>query len=287
MQRTDTRGKPLNDMKEVVLVGNSTSRHLLVFAVSAPAISLSLDGEIGANGSAITGTVVRLQGSIVLDDVVDTQISVLGVWSRLLDSANIQLNTSSTQSNNRTHTTTLTFDPLTMASTYQFTVQVFPLNPTYIEESSIIITNYSLTLQPYPLLKIEKVVISGECMINETATLRGSVNLLPNTATNHIITYTWIGPNGSPIRESSRDLTVREGTLAVRNAPGNFNLTVCLAFPGTDVVDHCTETVQFYVSTDGKHINKLLSVVPHLHKNTWHPPHVHTCSCTQCVSESA
>ena len=179
---------------------------------------------------------------------------VWGEWLAIFPEEGFRIKRSFTpafMTNSAPHAFTLTGGVLGGASAvYLLSVSVFPSNPTYILLSGRYTADYALTLQPYPNLVINRRVRGGECGVNETAILTGSVNLLPNTATNHVITYSWTRPDGRPIRQHSRDLTVNEGTLVVRSITGSFNLTACLTIPEADVMDHCS-TAQFYISTDG------------------------------------
>ena len=233
--------------------------HYCTFLVPAPTLTISLNGEIGTTGTAVQWTEVTLQGLATLDDVVDTEVTVLVEWAAVFPDEGYRLErlyppgsasvpafiTSSTP-----HAFTLVSVVGVASAVYLLSASVFPSNPTYILQSNRYTTDYALTLQPYPNLVINRRVRGGECGVNETAILTGSVNLLPNTATNHVITYSWTRPDGRPIRQPSKDLTVNEGTLVVRSITGSFNLTACLTILGADVMDHCS-TAQFFISTDG------------------------------------
>ena len=213
-----------------------------------PMLSLSLDGQTGTEGSAITGTVVSLQGLATLADVVDSPVTVLLAWSRpdpngLLDLA---------QLTSPPYTLTTTIDTLSVGGMYEFIVTVTPSNPSFVEVVTVN-ASYTINLQPYPLLVISKRVRSGECVVNETATLIGNVRLLPNTATNHIITYSWTGPDGRPITASNENYTIMGGTLVVNDITSNTGIYVligCLAIPGTDVRSHCIPA-NYPISTEG------------------------------------
>ncbi len=196
--------------------------------------------------ATINGTVVSLQGSALLAPAVDSQVTVAGAWTF----TGASLTSNQTTSPPRQHTTTLTFDPLSVGGDYVFTVTVSSGSP-YLQTSSAN-ASYTLSLQPYPPLVVVGRVSGGECVVNEVATLTGSVDLLSNTATDHTLSYTWTGPGGL-IPASTQDLTLREGTLVVGNLgqnSGQYGLMVCLAIPSTDVVGHCSET-SYTISTDG------------------------------------
>ena len=128
-------------------------------------------------------------------------------------------------------------------------VTVTPSNSSFVEDITSN-ASYTISLQPYPSLVIRETVRSGKC---ETAILIGNVRLLPNTATNHIITYSWTGPDGQAIPASSEDFTVMGGTLVVnnpRNNTGSYILIGCLTIPGTDVMNRCIPA-DYPISTDG------------------------------------
>ena len=157
------------------------------------------------------------------------------------------------------YSTTLTFDPLRNESadggSYVYTVSVTPAQSTSFIIHNMADENYTLTVQPYPDLVINDSLQSGVCKVDEAATLMGNVTLLPNTATNHTLSYTWTNPADQPITSSNGDYIVNEGSLRVENLAnqnnmGNFSLRICLDVPATDIVGHCSST-SFTLSSDG------------------------------------
>ena len=199
----------------------------------------------------IAGTVISLQGSATLDPAVDSQVTVIGSWTLELSRDILIFNESTTPP----YVTALTFRPLAFSAggVYIFTVTVSPSNPLNVIAPPGVNATYALNPLPYHDLLIEKVISSGECAGNETVSLTGSFDPLPNTADNYILTYTWTRFNWQRITEFSKDLTANEGTLEVDNLmvnAGNYTLTVCLTVPHTEVVDHCT-TVEYFISNDG------------------------------------
>ena len=211
-------------------------------------LSLSFDGQTGTEGSAITGTVVSLQGLATLADVVDSPMTVSLTWSR--PDHNGLLNVTALTSPPYSLTTTI--DPISVGGAYEFIVTVNTSNSSFVRGITMN-ASYTIKIQPYPLLVIRKTVRSGECVVNETATLIGNVRLLPNTATNHIITYSWTRPDGRPIMASTEDFTVVGGMLVINNIRTNAGIYVligCLTIPGTDVMSRCIPA-NYPISTDG------------------------------------
>ena len=202
-----------------------------------PMLSLSLDGKTGTEGSAITGTVVSLQGLATLADVVDSPVTMSLAWSRpdpngLLDLA---------QLTDPPYTLNTTIDPLSVGGAYEFTVIVTPSDPSFVEDITAN-ASYTINLQPYPPLEIRETVRSGDCVGNPMATLTGSVSLLPNIATNHSLTYTWTVPGDGELGT--------EETLTVNNTKATYTLAACLTIPGTNVTNHCI-TAEYPISADG------------------------------------
>ena len=183
---------------------------------------------------------VSLQGLATLADVVDTPVNVLLAWSRpdpngLLDLA---------QLTSPPYTLTTTFDPLSVGGVYEFIVAVDTSNPSFVR-SVTVNASYTISLQPYPPLeiRIRGVLRSGDCVVaGPTATLTGSVSLLPNIATDHTLSYTWSGPGVAELTPGQ--------TLVVSTVTATYTLTTCLSIPGTDV-DHCS-TADYPFSTDGE-----------------------------------
>ena len=174
-----------------------------------------MDGQTGTEGSAITGTVVSLQGLATLADVVDSPVTVSLTWSRPDHNGLLNVTTLTSPP----YSLTTTFDPISVGGVYEFIVNVIALNSSLVGGITVN-GSYTINVQLYPPLVISKTVRSGECVVNETVTLIGNVRLLPNTATNYIITYSWTGPDGQPIPASSEDFTVMGGTLVVNIAQG-------------------------------------------------------------------
>ena len=210
-----------------------------------------LNGSEPLEGSAVNGTVISLQGLATLDPVVDTPVTVMGSWSR--EGSNETLNSTESTSPPLQHATPLTLDPLSVGGEYVFMVAVSSLMPNQHIEDATVNISYTLDLRPYPVLEISMTVSGGECVTNEAATLMGSVSLLPNTATDHTLTYTWRGPDSQAITANSGDLTVAGRTLTVANVRdnvGEYVLTACLNIPGTTVINHCSAAT-YLVSSDG------------------------------------
>ena len=135
-----------------------------------------------------------------------------------------------------------------------YNVSVTPAQSIPFIMSSMDDENYTLTVQSYPDLMINDSLQSGVCMQDEAATLMGNVTLLPNTATNHTLSYTWTNPAGQPITSSNGDYVVTEGSLRVNNVQNNmgrYMLNICLDIPESNIVKHCS-SASFSVSTDGK-----------------------------------
>ena len=202
-----------------------------------PILSLSLDGQTGTEGSAITGTVVSLQGLATLANVVDSPMTVSLTWSRpdpngLLDLA---------QLTNPPYTLTTTIDPISVGGVYEFIVNITPSISSFVEGVAVN-ASYIINLQPYPPLVIRETVRSGDCLGDSMATLTGSVSLLPNIATNHTLAYIWTG-------DEDEKLGTQEA-LVVNNMRAAYILTACLTIPGTNVMSRCI-TAHYVISTDG------------------------------------
>ena len=190
----------------------------------------------------IRGTVVSLQGLAILAPDVDTEVSVLGVWT-LQDSIE-NLTSSQTTSPPREHNTTHTIASLSEGGVYVFTVVMTSSAPTSTFVEGITASaELEVTLQPYPALEIVRSTeSSGRCVhgagANEMATLTGTVSLLPNTASDHTLKYTWKTPQGQDITTSSVNLVVNGNTLQVGdlgNNQGDYVLTACLSIPSSDL----------------------------------------------------
>ena len=223
----------------------------IFFSYPVPPSTLNILSE---SHLPINGTMVSLQGTARLHPSVDTNVTVTGSWRR----QDLSPFTTITHAQVSLYSTTLTFDPLRNESadggSYMYDVSVTPAQSTPFIMSSMDDENYTLTVQPYPDLMIIDSLRSGVCMQDEAATLMGNVTLLPNTATSHTLSYTWTNPAGQRITSSNGDYNVTEGSLRVknlRNNMGNFNLSICLDVPGTDIVGHCSST-SFTLSTDGQ-----------------------------------
>ena len=211
----------------------------LVGIVSAPVLTIKLKSE------PITGTVVSLLGTASLDPVVDIPTSLSGAWVRNAQILNTTANT----------TTILTFDPMSSGDSgvYWYRVTVTPDDSTYVMHNSNR-TSFSLTVRPYPPLEVVTNILSGTCFEGGT-TLLSNITLLANTHPNHTLTYMWTDPSGRGITESSVNFTLMGSELRVNNLEGNmgqYELQVCLTVPSTDVVDHCSDTVTYMISNEGK-----------------------------------
>ena len=169
---------------------------------------------------------------------------MLGVWT--LQDSTENLTSSQTTSPPREHNTTHTIASLSEGGVYVFTVVVTPSAPTSTFVEGITASaELEVTLQPYPALEIVRTVSSGECGGNEVATLTGTVSLLPNTASDHALNYTWTTPGGRDITASSEDLVVNGNILQVGDLgtnQGDYVLTACLSIPSSGVVGHCSST---------------------------------------------
>ena len=214
-----------------------------------PGLVLRLDEQIGMHGSAITGTRVTLHGLATLVAMVDSPVTVECSWT---DPYPKELATSVYTS--PPYAAAVTLDPFSVGSVYHFIVTITPSNLTRYVVGGNVTARYTLTQQPYPSLVVKIAVSSGQCGRNETATLTGNASLLPNTATNHTLAYTWKTPDGQTITAPSGDSTLKPGGTLVVNNPrdttGIYNLTACLTIPGTDVVDHCS-SVDYTIFSDG------------------------------------
>ena len=188
-------------------------------------------------GEAVAGTVMSLVGSVSLDPVVDTGVSLSAQWTTQGQTLTVST----------TNTTTLTFEPLSRTNTsdYLYMVTVELDNSTYVESNSAS-QSFELTVLPYPDLVVVLGVLGGECVEGMT-TLTGDVSasVHPNTIPDYSLAYMWRDPNGDLITESSHtDLVVEEDRLIVRDVErntGDYSLTVCITIPGSDVVDHCSQ----------------------------------------------
>ena len=217
--------------------------------VTPPKLDLSLD--TGTQLAAIAGTRVSLLAIVRLDFEVDSRVTVSTSWTRQGSSDLLSFS----ESVNTPYTTAFNFEPLSFgdAGDYVFMVTVSPFNPTSVQAAPSVSANYTINVGPYPDMAVMmEIVASGHvrCGEDAIANLTGSVNLLPEIATNHDLVYTWTGPNGTL---ASTDLAVNGGMLVVRNLSANsgyYNLTACLTIPDTDVEDHCN-TAEYLISNDG------------------------------------
>ena len=225
----------------------------------------------------IRGTVVSLQGLAILAPEVDTQVSVLGVWT--LQDSTENLTSSQTISPPREHNTTHTISSLREGGVYVFTVVVTPSAPTSTFVEGITASaELEVTLLPYPALEIVRTVSSGECGGNEVATLTGTVSLLPNTVSDYTLNYTWTIPGGQDITASSEDLVVNGNVLQVGDLGTNqgvYMLTACLSIPSSDVVGHCSSATYPILTAGG--------CVPHACR---HRSHLWSTSCSAWPSDS-
>ncbi len=202
---------------------------------------------------AISGTVVHLMGTSLVDSVVDTDLIVSGSWSRLDSSDLSNLSTLSDTNQVSPYGTTLTFNPLRIASKdeghYVYTVSISSQDSDFISSVSTSAI-YSLSVQPYPELVIIDSIISGVCMSSETIILMGSVTLLPHTAV-YTLSYSWVEPANLI---ATSDLLLSDGNLTVinfRDKTGIYTLTICLDVPGSCMTEHCS-IASYLLTTDGE-----------------------------------
>ena len=210
-------------------------------------------------GAAVAGTVMSLVGSVSLNPLVDTGVSLSAQWTTQGQTLTVFT----------TNTNTLTFEPLSRTNTsdYVYMVTVEPDNSTYVESNSAN-QSFELTVLPYPDLVVVLGVLSGECVEGMT-TLTGDVSasVHPNTSPDYSLTYMWRDPSGDLITESSHtDLTVEEDRLIVRDVErntGDYRLTVCITIPGSDVVDHCSQEpgVQSLTTAGMMHVTSDITTV--------------------------
>ena len=210
--------------------------------------SVGVDIETVSMGSAIIGTVVSLVGTTERNSAVDDPVIMIGQWL-FYKSVTSPTILGGDTFNTTSHTSILTLDPFSEGGIYGYGVEVYTESFTVHTR----VLEYIFNASHYPPLVVLQELSSGECGVNEVATLTGNVSLLPNTATNYTLTYTWTGPDGQPIPESSGNLTVSGGILEVGNLganAGTYILTSCLDIPGTSVMDHCSNT-SYPIFTDG------------------------------------
>ena len=158
--------------------------------VPSPTINISLaDGT--PEPMTIAGTVISLQGSATLDPAVDSQVTVIRSWTLERSRDILIFNESTTPP----YVTAPTFRPLAFSAggVYIFTVTVSPSNPLNVIAPPGVNATYALNPLPYHDLLIEKVISSGECAGNETVSLTGSFDPLPNTADNYTHGHASIG----------------------------------------------------------------------------------------------
>lgn len=182
----------------------------------------------------------------MLDSTVDSQVSVSTSWTREGLSDLLSFNTSTIPP----YITVLDFESLSNrdAGNYVFMVTVTPFNPTAVQATPDVSGIYTLNVEPYPEVVIMERVQSGQCGMDPVVTLMGSVDLLPNIATDHELTYKWKDPDGREL--ASTDLIMNGEMLVVRNLSDNsglYNLTACLFIHG--IVR--SSSVVYLISTDG------------------------------------
>ena len=168
------------------------------------------------HGSAITGTRVTLHGLATLVAMVNSPVTVECSWT---DPFSNELATSVYTS--PPYAAAVTHDPFSVGGVYHFIVTITPSNLTHYVVGGNVTATYTLPQQPYPSLVVNVTVSSGQCGGNETATLTGNASLLPNTATNHTLIYTWKTPDGQTIAAPSGDSTLKAGGTLVVNNPRN------------------------------------------------------------------
>ena len=195
-------------------------------------------------GSGITGTQATLLGIATLAPAVDSVVTVVGEWTR----AGQPLTSATGATPPLQQATLLRLEPLSEAGEYVFVVSVRAENNTFLKATSTN-TSFSLSLQPYPPLQIEQGLSPGQCGQQEMATLTGTVSLLPNTATEHSLTLSWLRPDGG--LTSSSEEQEGSSTLLVdtrSDQTGDYQLRACLSITSTSVQDHCS-TATYTIST--------------------------------------
>ena len=214
-------------------------------AVLPPSVSAVVVDE-----STVHGTVVQLQGTAVLDEVVDSPVTFKGEWVRR-DMKNLSefTSTSNTSSLQSPYTNTLTFNPLRNdtddGGVYVYRLSVSPNDNTFFIKPASANDSVLLQVKQYPALNITLMVRTGVCVSQEDFSLSGNVSLLARTAPNYYLNYTWAGPLNEVISTSSNDFMVNGRNLVIKNLAMNvgvYKLSVCLSVPGSGLMDLCSST---------------------------------------------
>ena len=210
---------------------------------SAPAVMIMSAGE------SIAGVNHSLTCSVTLEQ--NLRAPLLIQWtapngSIIQDETLVDVTVSSSSN------LSLTFNPLHTSHGGQYSC----ITSVNVSEARVFISgqaSINITVH-YPHLMIVKFLRSGECMIEELATLVGNVTLTPDTHGSPTFSYTWQVPPGQNITNSTGDYTVSQGFLRVgniENNTGNYTLHVCVNIPETGVVNFCDST-SFTLSSNGK-----------------------------------
>ena len=173
--------------------------------------------------------------------IVDTPIIFSSVWTR--DESTILIGSSGTDNITSPYYSNLTFSPLRFedGGTYVYTVTLSPLLSTYILETAANIT-FSVSVEPYPVLNIIKLITNEPEMQNMGVTLIGIVILLNNTAPGYTLNYTWsrqggeILSNGAVFREENVTLFIND----VYEGAGTYTLVICLSILKSGSDYHCS-----------------------------------------------
>ena len=173
--------------------------------------------------------------------IVDTPIIFSSVWTR--DESTILIGSSDTDNITSQYYSNLTFSPLRFedGGTYVYTVTLSPLLSTYILETAANIT-FSVSVEPYPVLNIIKLITNEPEMQNMGVTLIGIVILLNNTAPGYTLNYTW-SRQGREILSSGAVFMEENVTLFINDVyegAGTYTLVICLSIPKSGSDYHCS-----------------------------------------------
>ena len=205
----------------------------------------------------VQGTIVHLQGTAILDQLVlvDTPVAILGKWTRQDMKTLSEFTSISVTNQSLRYTNILTFNPLRSntldGGVYVYKLTISPQDPTYIKPA-FANDSVMLQVQQYPPLNITQTLRTGVCMIQDNASLSGSVSPLAKTAPNNNLRYTWKDPLDQDIATSSVNFVVNEGNLVIKNLAinmGTYNLRICLSVLGSGLLDHCSTANYVIIST--------------------------------------
>ena len=194
------------------------------------------------NQRLVEGTVQHLFGIAEIDTrIVDTPIIFSSVWTR--DESTILICSSDTDNRTSPYYSNLTFSPLRFedGGTYVYTVTLSPLLSTYILETAANIT-FSVSVEPYPVLNIIKLITNEPEMQNMGVTLIGTVILLNNTAPGYTINYTW-SRQGGEILSTGAVFMEENVTLFINDVyegAGTYTLVICYSIPRSGSDYHCS-----------------------------------------------